>query len=141
MIGLSKVQIFSSKGLNNKEDSVEYYNACNMFLCKFCCTGSYLCLLQIALLAKALYREGILLMHPKYLSQPLCHLCPPYLPILHGIFRHSKVNCLSATFKQFKMLLNLCQCFIAHEEVCGVLSFNLVGQLSPMDQWLHPLIQ
>ena len=46
---------------------------------------------------------------------------------MHGIsIIPSKFAC--ATFKTFKVLLNLCQCFIAHEEVCGVLSFNLVIQ-------------
>ena len=101
MIGLSKSRYFLVKCLNNKEDSVEPYNACNMFLCEFWCTYSYLCLLQTTLLAQTLYWEEMLLVHPNTLSQNPCHLCPPYLPTM-WYFLPFQVNTSCATFKQFK---------------------------------------
>ena len=48
-------------------------------VCLFVSFNSYAC--YPALLAKNLYWEGILLVHPPSLNQNLCHLCPPYLPI------------------------------------------------------------
>ena len=99
MIGLSKVQIFSGEGLNNKEDSVESYNACNMFICKFCCTGSYLCLLQTTLLAQILVLRGNASRASKNLEpkpMPFVSTIPTYYMVF---LCHSKVNYLSATFK------------------------------------------
>ena len=48
------------------------------FVCLFVSFKSCTC--YPALLAKNLYCEGILLVHPPPLNQNLCHLCPPYLP-------------------------------------------------------------
>ena len=89
---------FLVRCLNNKEDNVESYNACNMFLCKFCCTGSYLCLLQTTLLAKALYWEGMLLVHQKPWAKTYA-ICVHHNYLLCGIFLPFQVNCLCATFK------------------------------------------
>src|SRR5215217_4178925 len=108
MIGLSKSRYFLVKCLNNKEDSVEPYNACNMFLCKFFCTSSYLCLLQTTLLAQSLVLRG-------NASRASKHLEPKPMPFVSTIstyyvvfFCHSKVNYLSATFKiSFLYLCNI----------------------------------
>ena len=99
MIGLSKSRYFLVRYLNNKEDSVESYNACNMFLCKFLLYWFILVFASNNLASQSLVLRG----NASHASK---NLEPKPMPFVSTIttyyvvfFCHSKVNCLRATFK------------------------------------------
>ena len=72
-------------------------------LCEFCCTGSSLCLFQISLASLNLVSRGNT-SHASKILEPTTMPFVSTIPTYYMVFlRHSKVNCLSATFKQFKI--------------------------------------
>ena len=95
----------------------------------FVSLNSYAC--YPALLAKNLYWEGILLVHP--------NLEPKSMPFVSTIttymwyFLPLQVNCSCATFKTFKTIKPvLCSCFSSWGSIgCFIISFMFI--------WLHTL--
>ena len=87
------VKVFEQQG-----DDVKSYNACNRFICKFCCTVLYLSLLQTTLLAQPCIEKEffscIQILEPK--TMPFVSTIPTYYM---EFLCHSKVHYLSATFK------------------------------------------
>ena len=76
--------------------------------------NSYAC--YLALLAKDMYWEEILLVHPN--PKPNTHaICVHHIYLYVVFHRHSKVNCLCATFKTFKNTITCFVLFIAHGKV------------------------
>ena len=66
--------------MNNKEDGVESYNVYNMSFMWVLLYRFILVFLSNSLASLSLVSRGNTSHASKYLSQPLCHLCPPYLP-------------------------------------------------------------
>ena len=68
-------------------------------LCEFCCTGSSLCLFQINLASLNLVSRGNT-SHASKILEPTTMPFVSTIPTYYMVFLcHSKVNCLSATFK------------------------------------------